>query len=91
MLGGDARERGVELGVDEQDPGPGVLDDVPHLVGAQPEVDRHEDAPRAAHPEERDEHPRGVVRHDRDPVAHPDAELVEPRGLALGPVSATCA
>ena len=84
VLGGDLPQRVVELGVDQQDPRTGVLDDVADLVGTQPEVHRHEHPPRAGHPEERGEQPGTVVAHDGDPVPHPDPELVELRGLAAG-------
>ena len=38
----DVGHRVAELGIDEQQAGAGVLDDVLHLVGDEPEVDRHE-------------------------------------------------
>ena len=84
VLGGDAGERLVELGVDEQHPRAGVLDDVAHLVGTQPEVHRHQHPSGAGDAEERREQAGAVVAHDRDPVADADAELVEPRGLPAG-------
>ena len=81
----DVRQRVVELGIDQQHPGPGVLDDVGHLVGPEPEVDRHQDPPGPGHAEERREQSGAVVADDRDPVADADAELVELRGLPSGP------
>ena len=80
----DVAQRLVELGVDQQHPRAGVLDDVAHLVGPEPEVHRHQHPPVAADPEERRQQPGAVVAHDRDPVADADAELVELRGLAPG-------
>ena len=47
-----------DLGVVQEDGRPGVLDDVPDLVGRQPEVDRHQDAAEAADPEERGQEAR---------------------------------
>ena len=41
-----------QVRVVQEDRRPGVLDDVGDLVARQAEVDRHEDAPVAAHPEE---------------------------------------
>ncbi len=46
VLALDVGHRVGELGVDEQDPGAGVGDDVLHLLGDESEVDRHEDAAR---------------------------------------------
>ena len=51
------------------------------LVGVQPEVDRHEDAPGPAHAEERREQPGAVLAHDRDTLALADAEAIETGGL----------
>ena len=84
VLRGDAGQGLVELGVDVQDAGAGVLDDVGHLVGAEPEVDRHEHASRAGHAEERRQQSGGVVRDHRDAVADLEAELVEPGRLPTG-------
>ena len=83
-LGLDVGQRVVELGIDQQHPGPGVLDDVGHLVGPEPEVDRHQHPAGPGHPEERREQAGTVVADDRDPVADADAELVELRGLPSG-------
>ena len=80
----DVLQRLVELGVDQQHPGAGVLDDVAHLVGAEPEVHRHQHPAGAADAEERREQPGAVVADDRDPVADLEPELVEPRGLPPG-------
>ena len=73
----DAGERLGELGIDEQEPGAGVLDDVLDLLGDEAEVDRHEDAPGPRHAEQRGEQAGRVVRHHRDPFALGDAERVE--------------
>ena len=51
-LGRHARQGVVDLGVDEQDRGPRVLDDVADLLGVETEVHGHEHAPEAAHPED---------------------------------------
>jgi hypothetical protein len=84
VLSRDVGEGLGQLGVDEQDPRAGVLDDVAHLVGAEPEVHRHQDAPEPTHPEEGREQPRAVVADDGYPVADPDAQLIEPRRLPSG-------
>ena len=81
VLGGDAGERVVELGVDEQHRRARVLDDVADLVGVEPEVDRHEHAPPPAHAEEGREQAGRVLRDDRHPLTLRDAEPVEARGL----------
>jgi hypothetical protein len=75
----------LELGVDEQDAGPGVLDDVADLVGHQTEVDRHEDPPGTGHAVQGRQQPGRVVAEHRDPLADADAELVEPGGDRPGP------
>ena len=80
----DVRQRVVELGVDVAAPGAGVLDDVAHLVGPEPEVDRHQHPAVACDAEERRQQPGAVVADDRDPLADADAELVELRGLPPG-------
>jgi hypothetical protein len=59
-----------------------VLDDVTHLVGTEPEVHRHQHPSPAAHTEERRHQPARVLAHDRDPLSHTDAELIELRRLA---------
>ena len=46
-------QRLVELGVDVEHPRAGVLDDVAHLVGPQPEVHRHQHPAVAGDAEER--------------------------------------
>ncbi len=51
----------------------------------QAEVDRHEDAPAAAHPEEAREQPGRVLAHHRHPLALADPERVEPGGLRPRP------
>ena len=81
VLGRDAREGLVELGVDEQHRRAGVLDDVAHLVDVQAEVDRDEDAPESTDAEERRHEAGAVLAHDRDALALADAEPVEARRL----------
>ena len=81
VLRADAREGVVELGVDKQHRCAGVLDDVPHLVGVEPEVDGHQDPARSAHPEERHEQSGRIGRHDRDALTHADPEVVQGGGL----------
>ena len=81
VLRADGRQRVVELGVDEQHRGAGVLDDVPDLVGVEPEVDGHEDPARSADPEERHEQSGGIRRDDRDSLADADPEVVQGGGL----------
>ena len=79
-LAGHVGQRVVQLGVDEQQPGTRVLDDVAHLLGGEAEVDRHEDASRPRHAVHRGHQPGRVVADDRHPLADPDAELVQPGG-----------
>lgn len=62
-----------------------MVDDVAHLGGAEPEVDRHVDASGSGDAEHGGGDAGGVVGHDRDPFAHPDAELVERGRLGAGP------
>ena len=73
-----------QLGVDEEHRRPRVLEDVLDLHRGQPEVDRHQHPPVAAHPEERREQATGVLREHRDPLAAADAPLVEVGGLGPG-------
>ena len=80
----DVGERFVELGIDEEDGGAGLLDDVADLVGVEAEVDRHDDASVAGDGEQGDEEAGAVVRDDRDPLAATDAEGVEAGGHRPG-------
>ena len=66
-----------ELGIDEQDARPAVLQDVVDLGRAQPEVDRHEDPAVAAHAVERDEQPSTVLREHGHALSEADPERVE--------------
>ena len=84
VLGLDALQRVLELGVDVEDPRSGVLDDVVHLVGREPEVDRHQHPAVAGDAEEGGEQPGAVVRDVGDPVTDADAELVELGSLGPG-------
>ena len=77
-------ERFVELGIDEEHRRTGLLDDVAHLVGVEPEVDRHDDAAVAGHREQGDEEAGAVLRDDRHPLAGTDAEGVEAGGHGPG-------
>ena len=69
--------RCIDLGVDQEDRGAGVVDDVFDLLVAQPEVDRHQDPTRRRYGVEQLEHPRRVRGDDGHPLAQVDAELVE--------------
>ena len=73
-----------QLRVDEEHRRTRVLEDVLDLHRRQPEVDRHQHAPEAAHAEERREQAPGVLRQHRHPLAPPDAALVEVGGLGPG-------
>ena len=79
-------QRFVELGVDEQDSGPAVLDDVGDLLGDEPEIDRNENPAGARDPEQRRDQARRVVTDDRHPFAGRDAQGVESGGERPGPV-----
>ena len=85
MLALDVGHRLVELRIDHQDAGAGVVDDVLHLLGDEPEVDRHEHPPAAADTEQRGQQASRVVADDGDPLADADAHRVERRGLGSGP------
>ncbi len=85
VLGLHVAERLVELGVDEQDRGARVLDDVGDLGGGQPEVHGDEHPAPRAHPEEAGQEPGRVGTHDGDAGAGADTELVEGHGHAPGP------
>ena len=87
VLGLDALQVVGELGVDEQHPGAGVLDDVGDLVAREPEVHRHQHPPVAAHAPERRQQPRAVVADHGHALAEPDAELVELRRDAACPLA----
>ena len=80
VLARHARQRIVELRVDEEDASAAVTDDVADLLGDEPEVDRDEDAARPRDAEQRCDQSSGVVADDRDPLADADAELVEAGG-----------
>ena len=84
LRAGHVPEVALELGIDEQDRCAGVLDDVLHLVGVEPEVDRHEHPTEARHAVERREQPGGVVADDGDALAVADTEGVETGGLGSG-------
>ncbi len=75
---GHGRQCLVDLGVDVQHAGAGVLHDVGHLVRAQPEVDRNQHAPIARDAVEGRQQPSTVVGDDCDALTLADAELVEP-------------
>ena len=81
VLGLHVAERVVELGIDEQHRGTGVLDDVAHLVGIQPEVDRHEHPAVTTHSPERRQETSRVLGDHGDPLALADPEAVEAGGL----------
>src|SRR5579872_2689155 len=76
----DARQCLVELGIDEQHLGAGVLDDEGDLARVEPVVDRDESPPRAAHPEEAHEEAGGVRADDAHSTCDRHAEVVESRG-----------
>ena len=76
----------VDLGVDQEHRGLGVLHDVLDLVGSQAEVDGDEDPAEAADPEERREQAGGVGRDDGDPLTRADAQPVETGGLEPGTI-----
>ena len=69
----------VMLRVDDQHRGAAVADDVLDLRLLQPEVDRHEDPAVGSDSEEQLEHPGAVLTDDGDPLAAPDAQLVQTR------------
>jgi hypothetical protein len=82
MLDRDVLQRLVELRIHEQHGRPRVLDDVPDLLGIEPEVDGHEDAAEHAHAEKSDEEARGIRGYDGHAVVLADAKVVESGGEA---------
>jgi hypothetical protein len=70
----------VVVGIDEQQRGPAVLDDVGDLVARQAEVDGDHDAARRRRAVEEVEHAGGVRADHRDPLAGGDAHGVEAGG-----------
>ena len=81
---GDRVDGGAQGRVDHQDRGPGVVEDVAHLLARQARVHRDEHRPAQRHPEVRDEHLRHVRQQARDAVAGPDAARAQPARQALG-------
>jgi hypothetical protein len=81
MLDGNALHHRFHLRIDERHRRSGVLDDVADLLRVQPEVDRHQHTVVHAHPEQTDEEPPRIGRHDRHalPVGYP--EVVQKRRL----------
>ena len=69
-----------DLGVVQEDRRPGMLDDVPDLVGREPEVDRHQNAAEAADPEEGGEEPARVRADDGHALPVADSQVVEGEG-----------
>ena len=57
LFGRHTRQGLVELGVDQERGGTGVVDYVLDLVGQEPEIDRDKDPTISAHPRERDQEP----------------------------------
>jgi hypothetical protein len=80
MGSGHVGQRLVELGIDEQDRGARVVDDVTDFVGVETEVDRHGNPAVTGDREQRDQEPGAVLGHDRDAFARTDAEGIEPGG-----------
>jgi hypothetical protein len=73
-------ERLGEVGVDEQDPSAGVVDDVLDLFGDETEVDRHQDPTRSADPVEGCQQSCRVVADHGHPLAGSDPGCVQPCG-----------
>ena len=82
---GDRRHRRVQRRVHDQQLRPGVVEDVAHLLGGQPRVDRDEHRLRERHREVRHEHLGHVGQQVGDPVTALDAgaaqRVCHPRDL----------
>ena len=76
-----------ELGGDEQHPHPGVLEDVADLVGAQADIDRHEDAARRRHRVMQLEQGRHVRAQGPDAVVTLDPPAPQRGGRAVHPLA----
>jgi hypothetical protein len=70
-------QRLVELGVDQRDGRAGVLDDVAHFLGVEPEVHRDDHASEDTHAEQAHQEAGGVGRDDRDSLVVVHAHVVE--------------
>src|SRR5690606_1003308 len=81
MLGPGGGRQVREVGVEQHDLGPAMVEDVLDLGRGEAEVDRNEDAPPAGDAEEGHQQAGGVVRHAGYACAPVDAELVQGRGL----------
>ena len=75
--GRHARRLRRELRRVEEQGGPGVLDDVAHVVGGEPRVDGDQDRAGLGDPEVRQQHRFGVHRQERDPVVLSHAGAAE--------------
>ena len=80
MLHRDVAQQLVELGIDEQGRGAGVLEDVADLLRVEAEVHRHQDAPERADSEQSEQEARGVGGNDGHALVLADAEIVEGGG-----------
>ena len=85
VWGAHVREGLVELGVDQEHLGAGVLGDVGHVAGVQAEVDGHQHPPEGRDAEERDHEARRVGAHDGHPRAVVHAQAVELPGHPARP------
>ena len=82
------------LVLDNRQPHLGVIEDIGHLVGDRVLVERHRNAAQCLRCRDRPIEPRPVVADDRDLVAAPETEPLQPAGQLLdlfgdlGPVPA---
>src|SRR5207244_4957925 len=75
----------LELGVDEEEPGARMAEDVADLVGAEPRVDGDEDAAGGGDAVVRLEHRGDVRAEERDPVVLGEARQAQRRRQAIHP------
>ena len=75
---GNAARRGGELGVAEEQPRAGVVEDVADLVGGKPVVDRQRHGAEVADGKRQLDEGRAVLHQQRHDVAGPDAARGQP-------------
>ena len=80
----------VLIGVDEQNRGARVVDDVPNLLCVEPKVDGHKHPPVLRSSPERDEEPSRVGRHHGHAVTDLDSEVFKTASKIANPFTEAC-
>jgi hypothetical protein len=86
-LGPCALGQVLVLVIDEQEPGPGVLQDHADVLGAEPVVERHQHAAGGGHAEVGLQQRRDVRAEERDPVPLPEPGRPQRRGQPVHPLA----